>query len=205
MALKKTGAIFNQSTNPDSGIDSNTSSQLAAPVMNDGGATSCAHSELYDSSCTCHISPYRDDFENFEAISPKSFCTANQEMFSATGTGSITVDVPAGVDIKKLELTEVMYCPEVGYTLISIGKLDDHGFMATFADGKCTIHLPSGELVGEVPKNQRGAYRVDQEKVEGGDAAALEMVMLDQLHRHMGHISPRVTCHMVTKGFAMGV
>ncbi|KAJ3740423.1 hypothetical protein DFH05DRAFT_1372602, partial [Lentinula detonsa] len=85
------------------------------------------------------ISPYRGDFKNFEDISPKSFRAANKQKFDAVGTGSITVNVPNGVDVSKLELTEVLYSPEVGYTLVSMGKLDDHGFMATFADGKCTI------------------------------------------------------------------
>ncbi|KAJ3737604.1 hypothetical protein DFJ43DRAFT_967599, partial [Lentinula guzmanii] len=55
--------------------------------------------------------------------------------FDAVGTGSITVDVPNGVDATKLELTEVLYSPEVGYTLVSMGRLDDHGFSATFAGG----------------------------------------------------------------------
>ncbi|KAJ3979442.1 hypothetical protein F5890DRAFT_1387471, partial [Lentinula detonsa] len=85
------------------------------------------------------ISPYLDDFMNFEDIPAKSFCAANKQKFIAVGTGSIIVDVPNSVDATKLELTEVLYSPEVGYTLVSMGKLDDHGFMATFAGGKCTI------------------------------------------------------------------
>ncbi|KAJ3711114.1 hypothetical protein DFJ43DRAFT_976193, partial [Lentinula guzmanii] len=85
------------------------------------------------------ISPYHDKFSNFESIPPKSFRAANKQKFDATGTGSITVDVPNGVSVSALHLTEVLYSPEVGYTLISMGKLDDHGFLATFTNGKCTI------------------------------------------------------------------
>jgi hypothetical protein len=38
-----------------------------------------------------------------------------------------------------------------------------------------------------------------------GEAAALETITLDQLHKRMGHISPKVARHMVMKGFATGV
>ncbi|KAF8159068.1 hypothetical protein K438DRAFT_1860390 [Mycena galopus ATCC 62051] len=94
-------------------------------------------SELYDSGTTRHITPFRDEMTNFVEIPPKSF-SAN------------------GVDVAKLHLTEVLYSPEVGYTLISIGRLDDAGITTTFSNGMCTMHGPDGEKIGEVPKNGRG-------------------------------------------------
>lgn len=81
--------------------------------------------ELYDSGCTQHISPYLGDFDNFVEIPPKPF--------RADGT-----------DFTQLRLVEVLYSPEVGYTLISIGKLDDHGFSTTFGGGKCVLQAPDG-------------------------------------------------------------
>ncbi|KAF9062007.1 hypothetical protein BDP27DRAFT_1173274, partial [Rhodocollybia butyracea] len=90
--------------------------------------------------------------------------------------------------------------------LVSIGKLNDHRFMAMFADGKCTIYAPGGELVGEsVSSNGKTPRPMVREKATVGEAAALETVMLDQLHRRMGHISPWVACHMGAKGFATRV
>ncbi|KAF8156831.1 hypothetical protein B0H34DRAFT_658121, partial [Crassisporium funariophilum] len=50
--------------------------------------------ELYDSGCTQHISPFRDDFENLRDIPPKSFLAANKQSFSATGKGEMVIDVP---------------------------------------------------------------------------------------------------------------
>lgn len=92
-------------------------------------------SELYDSGCTQHISPYREDFTSFTEIPPKSFRAK-------------------GANFSQLQLTEVLYSPEVGYTLISIGKLDEKGFSATFSDGKCSICGPDGEQVGEILKSK---------------------------------------------------
>ncbi|KAI0060481.1 hypothetical protein BV25DRAFT_1783082, partial [Artomyces pyxidatus] len=50
--------------------------------------------ELYDSGTTRHISPYRDDFEDFHTIQPKNFNAANKQSFAATGTGSLVVELP---------------------------------------------------------------------------------------------------------------
>ena len=77
--------------------------------------------ELYDSGTTHHLSPYRDRFVTFRPIPPKGFDAANQQSFSATGVGDMLVEVPNGEEVSTIRLTEVLYSPEVGYTLVSIG------------------------------------------------------------------------------------
>ena len=47
---------------------------------------------------------------------------------------------------------EVLYSSEVGYTLVSVGQLDDNGILTTFGGGKCIIRGPDGEELGSVPK-----------------------------------------------------
>ena len=164
---------------------------------------STPRAEVYDSGCSKHISPYRDDFRNYSEISPKSFRAANKQSFSAVGIGEMTIDIPNGVISSQLHLTEVLYSPEVGYTLISVGKLDESGFCTTFYNGKCTIKGPDGNYVGNIPKTSRGLYRVDHEPDSVNEA--LEQLTLDQFHRRMGHISPEVARKLVTKGFVTGV
>ena len=164
---------------------------------------STPRAEVYDSGCSKHISPYRDDFRNYSEISPKSFRAANKQSFSAVGIGEMTIDIPNGVISSQLHLTEVLYSPEVGYTLISVGKLDKSGFCTTFYNGKCTIKGPDGNHVGNIPKTSRGLYRVDHEPDSVNEA--LEQLTLDQFHRRMGHISPEVARKLVTKGFVTGV
>jgi hypothetical protein len=50
------------------------------------------------------------------------------------------------------------------------------------------IHRPDGQKIGEVPKNQKGLYRIEHEL--GSANATIEALTLDQIHRRMGHISP---------------
>lgn len=73
--------------------------------------------ELYDCETTRHISPYRENFEDYTTIVPKPLTAANKTLLSAVGQGDMVIEVPSGLDISKLRLTEVLYSPEVGYTL----------------------------------------------------------------------------------------
>lgn len=121
-----------------------------------------AHIELYDSGSTRHISPFKERFESLSTIPPKSFTAANKQSFHA----------------------------EVGYTLVSIGRLDELGYSATFADGKCTLCDSAEEIVGQIPRTSKGLYRVVHDASSGSVHAALETVTVMELHRRMGHIAP---------------
>jgi hypothetical protein len=159
--------------------------------------------ELYDSGCTKHISPYRDDLIDFIDIPPKSFRAANKQSFSATGTGKLIVDLPNSRGSSKLELTDVQYSPEVAYTLVSVGYLDDKGFTVKFGGGKCEITDPNGIVVGVVPKTNRGLYRV--EHYPDSANVATEELTLDQFHRRMGHISHESARKLVSEGLVTGI
>ena len=93
---------------------------------------STGHVDLYDSGTTKHLSTYHDQFTTYHDINPNSFTAANKQKFLAIGAGDMVIDVPDGLDISKMKLTEVLYSPEIGYTLISVGHLDDEGFTAIF-------------------------------------------------------------------------
>lgn len=158
--------------------------------------------EIFDSGTTKHISPYKSDFTSIQATPPRNLRAANKHKFSAVGIGELTIDVPNGTDSSKLELHEVLYSPEVGYTLISIGRLDDHGFITTFGNGKCIIRGPDGDKVAEIPKDTKGLYRLEHDESVN---AAVERISLDQFHRRMGHISPVLAKKLVKDKFVTGV
>jgi hypothetical protein len=77
--------------------------------------------DLYDSGASHHMSPCRDDFVNFREIPPKSLTAANSESFVATGTGDMIIITPYNDEKIKIRLTRVLYTPDVGFTLVSVG------------------------------------------------------------------------------------
>ena len=179
-------SIFSDSDSdsPDNTSPSDTSERVlvAAETTNpDDRRDARTRAELYDSGCTKHITPYRDDLTDFVDIPPKSFRAANKQSFSATGTGKLIVDLPNGARTSKLELMGVQYSSEVAYTLVSVGNLDEKGYFMKFGGGKCEITDPNGYIVGDVPKNRRGLYRVEHSPEMA--AGVHEELTLDQLHR----------------------
>ena len=159
--------------------------------------------KLYDSGTTHHISPYRKLFENLVDIPDKFFTAANRQKFVVTGVGDMIVEVPNGYDVSKLRLTEVLFSLEVGYTLVSIGHLDELGLSTTFAEGFCTIKGSDGETIGRIPRTSKGLYHVVHEHETAN--AATEMVTVMELHRRYGHIAPSVARRLVENGLVSGL
>ena len=168
-----------------------------------GGPTPSCQVELYDSGTTRHISPYHERFENLVNIPNKSFTAANRQKFIATGVGDMIVKVPNGYDVSRLCLTEVLFSPEVGYTLVSIGRLDELGLSTTFAEGFCTIRGSEGETIGRIPRTSKGLYHVVHEHETAN--AADETVTVMELHRRYGHIAPSVARRLVENGLVGGL
>ena len=186
----------------DSFLNVDLDSDVAAYVST--GFPHATHTELYDSGTTRHISPYREMFEEFTDIPPKTFNAANKQQFDAVGQGEMIIEVPNGLDASKLRLTEVLYSPEVGYTLVSIGQLDKCGYSATFANGKCIIRDSDGDAVGEIPKSVKGLYKIVHDESDSSSAATEKLTVME-LHRRMGHISPGITKKLIENGLVTGV
>ena len=103
------------------------------------------HSEIMDSGCTCHLTPNRQDLANYIDIAPRTFRAVNKRSMDAIGKGEMSVTVPNGTGDMKLRLTDVLYVPQVGYTLVSVGQLDKAGYIVTFGGGKCALVGPDGK------------------------------------------------------------
>src|SRR5271168_2816069 len=98
--------------------------------------------KLYNSGCTNHFSPYRSQFENFQGTTPRNFRAVNKQTFSTMGKGDLVIDVPHGHSSTQLRLHDMLYSlysAEVGYTLVSVGRLDEARFTVTFGGGKCVL------------------------------------------------------------------
>ena len=102
-------------------------------------AQAAGMAKLYDSGCINHISPYRSQFENFQGTTPRNFRAANKQTFSTTGKGDPVIDVPHGHSSTQLHLHDMLYSAEVGYTLVSVGRLDEARFTVIFGGGKCVF------------------------------------------------------------------
>ncbi len=143
--------------------------------------------DLYDSGASHHMYPYHDEFLTFEPIPAYPLSAVNKETFQAHGVGSIDVLVPNGENKTRIRLMKVLYTPDVGYGLISVGKIDDAGYYSTFGGSHCIISNGDGEVVGTIPKSN-GVYRTPHSVPFGLASAAMKPSTLRELHGHLGHI-----------------
>ena len=110
----------------------------AAAAITPDKANTAPRAELYDSGASRHISPYKADFISFTPLSPPLYLNAaNQHKFPAIGMGTLVVKAPIYGHESVLTLYDVLYAPSVGYTLVSLGALDEEGY---------TSHIGGGHL-----------------------------------------------------------
>jgi hypothetical protein len=164
-----------------------------------------AHAEIIDSGCSRHLTPNHDAIINYISIPPKTFRVADKGFMKAVGMGDMLINVPNGDHNTEIRVKDVLYSPGVGYTLLSVGRLDDSGYTLTFGGGKCVIHSPDGKLVGTVPKTSQGLYKMIHDDDEELVNMAEELLTLEQLHRHLGHVSAVSIRKLIDEGMVEGL
>jgi len=92
--------------------------------------------EIFDLGTTTHITSYWNNFFAFQSITPKVLRAINKQGFSTVKREKLVLYLLNSITFSKLYLSEVLYCPEAGYILVSIWQLDDTGFSTTFANGR---------------------------------------------------------------------
>ena len=95
--------------------------------------------DFYNSGASHHMSPCHEDFVSFKEIALRPLTAANQEAFMAHGIGDLIVAVPNGNKTMQWRLHGTLYTPALGFTLVSIGRVDDTGYFCNFGDGHCKI------------------------------------------------------------------
>lgn len=180
------------------------SEEIAAQIGPDDD-DSASRTEVMDSGCSRHLTLNRDALDNYTEIEPKFLRAADKKAMKAVGKGDMVVELPNGSKTSRLKLKDVFHVPGVGYTLVSIGRLDVEGYFVTFGGGMCQIREANGKVLGTIPRTSQCLYKIPHEAISGLAAAAEEMITLDQFHRRMGHISPYTARKLVKEKLVTGV
>ena len=201
-------ALFSDTEMMDWTIDeaAETSTFDAAMLANTEGNNDGIQTELYDSGASRHMSPYRDHFENYTSITPKPITAADKRFFQAVGKGDLRIKIPNGSSATTILLKDVLHCPDMGLTLVSIGKIAAAGYKVIFKGLACRIYDTKDKVVGQI-NARNGLYRIDHlatiNLAMSGEAR--EVVTVEELHRRMGHIAPEAAKQMVSSGAVEGI
>ena len=178
----------------------------AAMLVNVEGSVEGIQTELYDSGASRHMSPYRDHFENYIPIVPKSITAADKRYFQAIGKGNLRIKIPNGSRTTTVLLKDVLHCPDMGLTLVSIGKITSAGCKMMFRGPTCRIFDQKDKIIGQIDA-KNGLYRVDHDVTVNVAMAgeAREALTIEEFHRRMGHIAPEAAKRMVSSEAVEGV
>jgi hypothetical protein len=178
---------------------------LGAPGETGAYISNVNQTMIFDSGASTHMSPNRSGFVDFKSIEPKSVKAADKTIFMATGVGRMKITIPNGKTTTTVTLKDVLYCQDLGYTLVSLGKCDAAGFTIVLKDRSCHIKSTNGQTIGQIPQYQ-GLYRVDMDDTASIAAlAATRVYTLDQLHQKMGHISSNAIKILIEKNIVLGL
>ena len=160
-----------------------------------------------DSGASQHYSPDRNAFINYSPINNTTITTANSRKLKVLRKGDVWIELPNGAKRTKTILKEVIHAPDMAFTLISVGQLDNAKCSATFSNGMCTIHNPSGRTMATMPC-ANGLYRVTApEDPPTVNYASIAMVKLtiSEAHRKLSHIAPLAIKYAIAKGHITGI
>jgi hypothetical protein len=167
---------------------------------------------VVDSGASSHFCPDRAKFATFRAIEERPIKTADGRTLKAIGMGDVHIDLPNGSRRTKAVLKDAVYAPDMAFTLVSVGRLDDADCAILFKNRMCTIKDPSGRTMATLPRSE-GLYcligassEVSSENagVEYANVASVKLT-ISEAHRRFGHITHAAIRYAVNQGKILGV
>ena len=108
------------------------------------------------------MSPYCDHFEDYVPIAPKSITAADKQYFQAIGKGNLWIRIPNGTSVTTVLLKDILHCPDMGLTLVSVGKITAASYKVIFRGMTCKIYDSKDKVIGQI-NARNGLYHVDHE------------------------------------------
>jgi hypothetical protein len=118
------------------------------------------HVAIFDSGASEHYTPRLDRLSNVRKIMPPiTISAANGTTFLGTACSDLAITLTNGLQCTQVVLCDTVYTLGMSATLISLGKLDSHGYEMRIRAGSLAVHTSNGTVCGIVPR-VRGLYRL---------------------------------------------
>ena len=129
----------------------------------------------------------------------------DKTVFMVTGIGCMKINVPNGKDTAAATLQDVLYCPDLGYMLVSLAKYDMASLTVLLKDKSCCIKDSNGHQIGRIPQ-YHGLYRMDKGfSAHIATYKGVRLHTLNELHWKMCHISHAIINCLVEQKIVLGL
>ena len=155
-----------------------------------------------DSGASRYYSPNCNAFINYCPINNTTITTANSHKLKALGKGNVQIKLLNGAKHTKTILKKAIHAPDMAFTLILVGWLDDVKCSATFSSGMCTVHNPSGHTMVTISCTNSLYHVTAPEDPPTVNYASIAMVKLtiSEARWKLGHIAASAIKYVIAKG-----
>jgi transposase InsO family protein len=157
-------------------------------VCEDAYVNLACHESMWvvDTVASFHITPHKDFFSSYTSGNFGWVRMENEAKCEIIGKGDIQLETSIGC---KLLLKDVRYVPEMRFSLISIGKLDDEGYHNYLGGGQWKLCngsfiLARGKKINTLYKTEARLVKEDVNFVENETSTEL-------WHKRLGHMSEK--------------
>ena len=151
------------------------------------GYTGEVQGAIFDSGCTAHVSPYRELFMNYTPVDSIPITAANKTYFQAVSHGDVEVALPNGRETMWMILHNVLHCPGIAFTLMSMSVMDHAGYSFMLKNSWLSVITPKGNKIASIPL-ENGLYRIPMPQQFASIAAGGELIIhINELHCRLGH------------------
>ena len=142
--------------------------------------TIAMETKLYDLGVSRHMSPFWSKFTTYQSIPPQAIVSANKCIFYAQGVGNLQIEVPNGDVLTPVLLKDTLYMPQIGLTVVSIGRIAKASYLVSFEDNCCQIKKGSNnQIVRSIHATGNRLYKVEHALTA---SMALKQVNILTLH-----------------------
>lgn len=158
------------------------------------GALSVSSNEdtwLADYGASEHMSHLRGWFSSFKDLGPNDMpiYVGNNAVIYARGRGDIEVDTLVSGQWEPHTIRDVLYVPDIGKNLFSLGAAADKGVTARIEIDKCFLEVKGSVVAEGVSCNSKLYKLLMRTKVSEQANAASSVIPLQVWHERLGHVN----------------
>src|SRR5882724_9051225 len=124
-------------------------------------------------------------------VPSKLIKAADNMIFHANAMGNMCISIPNGERTSHVVLKDVLYCPDLTFTLVSLSQCDLAGYLALLKDQQCHICDSQGTTVGKVPLSGSLDMVMQTQSLTKTENTTRKSPIVDEFHHQKGHISPK--------------
>jgi hypothetical protein len=73
----------------------------------------------------------------------------------------LQIQVPNGASTTPIILWDALHAPDIGLTVVSIGRIAKAGHVVSFEGNSCKIMNSKGKTIGNIPISTNGLYKAE--------------------------------------------